>query len=806
MHENYISRPQRIFGVAKEDEKNAAKSTAITSQELAWAERHWRASNYIAAAAVYLKANFFLERPLKSADIKESLLGHWGTCPGINFVYTHLDLLVSRHKQSTLLLTGPGHGFAAILANQFLEGTLAEYYAEYARDRAGMGNLIKAFCWPMGFPSHLNPMIPGCIHEGGELGYALATAFGAAFDNPDLLVVAIIGDGEAETGPTATAWHSIKFLDPKSSGAVLPILHLNRYKISSPTIFGTMTDGELTALFTGYGYEPRVVGPDHKEMAHAMEWAYARIRDIQDAARKGKPAARPKWPMLIAETPKGWTGIKSVDGKRVEGSYRSHQVPAADVKTNPESLAALERWLKSYHPHELFPQGEVAPDVLTYVPKGDLRIGNNPHGIGGKLRAPLRMPDIAALETPIDGRGKKTASSMEAAGALLRDVCKGNPDTFRIMSPDELASNKLDAVLQATGRAYAWPHDKDDDTLHPDGRVMEMLSEHTLQAWMQGYVLTGRHALFPSYEAFVPIVDSMVSQYLKFIELSSECSWRPPVSGLNYILTSVCWRQDHNGFSHQNPGFINMLLNKAKEEQLVRIYLPADANLTLAVLDHALRSTNRVNAIIADKRPIKQWLSLKEAVEQCKAGASVWQFASQENPDVVLAAAGDYQTQESLAAIQLLRDLVPDLKARFVNVSELNVLGVRHFFPNGLDDLAFNALFPEERNVVFSFHGYPGAIKQLLFDRKRNERFHIYGYIEKGTTTTPFDMLVRNNVSRYHLAKRAILHAAAVNPKVAANAHLFTTMLESMTLEHRAYILEHGADPPEITGWKWKLR
>jgi len=778
----------------------------VSQVEIEWAKTYFRAANYIAASSVYLKDNFFLDHPLKPAHIKESLLGHWGTCPGINFVYTHLNLLVTKTQQSTLLLTGPGHGFAANLANLFLEGSLADHYPEYQRTRAGMGDLIKAFCWPMGFPSHLNPGVPGCIHEGGELGYALATAYGAVLDNPDLLCVCIVGDGEAETGPTATAWHSNKFIDPKTCGAVLPILHLNGYKISSPTIYGTMSKEELTNLFKGYGYEPTWVGPDHKEMAHAMEWAHARITDIQTRARKHTPYARPAWPMLIMKTPKGWTGIKRHAGKRVEGSYRSHQVPATDVKTNKDSLHELATWLASYKPRELFPGGVPSPAVLAHVPTGKLRIGSNPHAFGGNMRVPLQMPTLHDHEVAIQPRGKKWGESMGAAGAFLRDVMQKNMTNFRIFSPDELTSNKLAAVLDVTGRAFNWPHDADDTSLRPDGRVMEILSEHTLQAWYQGYVLTGRHGIFPSYEAFLPIVDSMVSQYLKFIELSTQYRWRTPVPSLTYILTSVCWRQDHNGFSHQNPGFINNLLAKAKEEQLVRIYLPADSNILLSTLDHALRSTNRVNAIVADKRPIRQWLSMDEAIDQCRAGAKIWEFASDENPDVILAGAGDYQTQECLAAIQLLKDIVPDLKVRFVNVSELNVLGVRQYYPNGIDPNTFSDLFPIDREVVLTFHGYPSAVKQILFDRTKSGRFHVYGYIEKGTTTTPFDMLVRNNVSRYHLAIRAIKHASCVNPKVAEHRELFITMFQKMILDHRAYILENGCDPLEVTGWEWKGR
>lgn len=775
---------------------------ALSKDERSWAQDYFRAANYIAAASVYLKDNFLLEKRLRPEHIKDALLGHWGTCPGLNFIYTHLNLLVAKHRQQTLLITGPGHGFAAILANMYLEGTLKEYYPEMSHDLAGFGNVIKAFCWPGGFPSHLNPGVPGCIHEGGELGYALGVAYGAAFDNPDLIVTCIIGDGEAETGPTAAAWHSAKWLNPEHDGAVLPIIHLNGYKISNPTIYSAMTDAELASLFAGYGYEARFVGTDHDRMASAMTWAHGRIKAIQHAARSGRPQARPRWPVIILRTPKGWTGIKRLDGHRIEGSYRSHQVPAKDAKANPESLKALEGWLRSYDPAGLFRDG-IAPQLLRHVPQGSLRISSSPHAIGGNLRKPLVLIEPRHFEVRFDRRGHVRAGSTPAVAPYLREAIRLNPDTFRIVSPDELASNKLDAVLEATGRAFSWPHDADDSTLRPDGRVMEMLSEHTLQAWLQGYILTGRHGLFPSYEAFLPIIDSMVSQYLKFIEMSTAYPWRTPVSSLNYILTSVCWRQDHNGFSHQNPGFINTLLNKAREEQLVRIYLPADANMALTVTDHCLRSTNRVNVIVSDKQPIRQWLTYKEAQDQARVGAGVWDFASHENPDVVLAAAGDYQTQECLATILLLREIAPELRIRFVNVSELNVIGAAPFYPNALSQGQFEQLFTPDRQVIFTFHGYPGAVKQLLFDRPGAGRFHVYGYIEKGTTTTPFDMLVSNNVSRYHLAQRAIRHAAAVNPAVAAKANLLIARMEGKVLEHRAYILEHGRDPDDVDRWEW---
>jgi xylulose-5-phosphate/fructose-6-phosphate phosphoketolase len=766
---------------------------------LSWAKRYWTATNYLAASSIYLKDNFLLERPLVPSDIKDALLGHWGTCPGINFTYTHLNLLAVKEKQSILLLTGPGHGFAAILANQFLEESLRQYYPEMTLDHAGIGNVIKSFCWPEGFPSHLNPGVPGCIHEGGELGYALATAFGAAFDNPDLMVACIVGDGEAETGPTATAWHSTKFLNPQKDGAVLPILHLNGYKISSPTLYSTMTDAELRHLFKGYGYNPRIVGPSHDAMHKAIFWAHKEIMKN----KKGKKT-KAIWPMIIMRTPKGWTGIAK-DGKHIiTGSWRSHQVPMKDAKTNPAHRKLLEQWLRSYKPQQLFPNGQVTPKLLEHVPKGDLRIGSNPHAIGGKIRVPLKLPDPRNFEVTVEKRGHTMEGSTPVLGKYLRDVVVNNPVNFRIFSPDELASNKLDAVLEVTGRRFMYPHPKDDKTLQPDGRVMEMLSEHTLQAWMQGYILTGRHAIFPSYEAFLPIVDSMVSQYLKFIELSTQYKWRPAVSSMNYILTSVCWRQDHNGFSHQNPGFINTLLNKAREEQLVRIYLPPDANMALAIMDHALRSSNRVNVIVSDKQLVRQWLRYDEAVEQCRTGAGVWDFASDEKPDVVIATAGDYQTQEGLATVHLLRHILPELRVRFVNVSELNVLGVKPFYPNGLDDVTFHSIFTVDRDVVFSFHGYPGAVKQLLFDRPNNRRFHVYGYIEKGTTTTPFDMFIRNNVSRFHLAIKAIKYASAINPKVAAKQDLLIAQLQRRILEHKAYILEHGHDPEEVGTWVWR--
>lgn len=773
----------------------------ISKEELDWAERYWSTANYISAASIYLKDNFFLERKLSPKDIKDGLFGHWGTCPGINFIYTHLNLIAAKKKQSTMLVVGPGHGFAAVLANQFMDGSLRKYYPDLANTKKGLSKLIKSFCWPGGFPSHINPGVPGAIHEGGELGYALATAFGASFDNPDLLVGVIVGDGEAETGPTAGAWHSNKFLNPKTDGAVLPIIHLNGYKIANPSIYGTMSDHELTALFTGYGYDIKFVTDSHREMLETMEWAYTRIKRIQDDARAGNEIMKPRWPLIILKTKKGWTGVKEENGKPVEGSYRSHQVPLRDAKTNPTSLKLLEEWLLSYNPKLLLKGGKVPDNTLFYIPK--LSIGDNPHAIGGKFRKPLVLPNPKKFEMKFKKKGEKLDSATDTLGHYLGNVISSNENNFRIMSPDELESNRLDAVLEATGRRYIWPHSENDDTLTPDGRVMEILSEHTLQGWLQGYTLTGRHGIFPCYEAFLPIVDSMVTQYLKFLKLSLNYKWRKPVPAMNYLLTSVCWRQDHNGFSHQNPGFINVLLSKATEEQLVRVYLPADTNMLLAVTNHCLQSTNRVNLIVSDKQLIRQWQSYDEAVAQCKTGASIWKFASDENPDVVLAASGDYQTQECLATIKLLKKLCPEIKIRFVNVSELNVLGGPDLFPNALTEKKFDELFTNEKHVIFSFHGYPETIKQLLFDRPNTHRFHIYGYIEKGGTTTPFDMLIQNKVSRYHLGRRAIEHAAKTNPKIAAKAKKLIRFFEDKIKEHGKFIKKNDKDPEEINGWTW---
>ena len=778
--------------------------------------RYRRVTNYLAAAQIYLKSNVLLAEPLKPEHIKDRLLGHWGTSPGINLVYAHLNHLIMRYDLDMFLVTGPGHGAPANLANLYLENTLHDYYPELALDRAGVEKFVRRFSWPGGFPSHLYPGVPGTIHEGGELGYALATAFGAAMDNPDLIVACIVGDGEAETGPTATAWHSYKFLDPAESGAVLPVLHLNGYKIANPTIYGTMSDEELLALFTGYGYQVIFVEGDDLDASlyGAMDWAYHEIRRIQQAARSGQPIEKPRWPVILMRSPKGMSGVKEMDGEPIEGSYRSHQVPIPDPKTNPKHLRLLEGWLRSYHIEELFDeQGRPKPEILEQCPKGDRRMGNNPHTFGGRIRRDLDLPDIfkyavrveqvAASET---GPEKDSlVSGPELLARYLSDVVLRNPHTFRIFSPDELESNKLTAVLDVTKRDYQWPVPPHNEkiTSH-DGRVLEILSEHTLQAWLQGYLLTGRYGLFPSYEAFLNIVVSMMDQFSKFLKMSSEFTWRLPVASLNYLETSTLWRQEHNGFSHQSPGLINDILNR--KAQVSRVYLPPDANCLISTVDHCLQSLDYVNLVIANKPPMPQWLSMEDAIAHSRAGASVWQWASIDDgvdPDVVLVGIGDNPTLEVMAAAHILRNELPELRVRVVNVTDLFILEKETDHPHGLDSEMFEALFTPDIPVIVNFHGYPSAVKQLLFGRDHTRRFHINGYQEEGTTTTPFDMNVRNGTDRYHLIMQAIRLGAARNPRVAARTSERVHHYEYVLLAFRRYIEENGIDPEEISNWQW---
>ncbi|MEQ8999922.1 MAG: phosphoketolase family protein [Coleofasciculus sp. B1-GNL1-01] len=778
--------------------------------------KYRRAANYLAATQIYLKDNVLLREPLKPEHIKDRLLGHWGTCPGINLVYAHLNRLIRRYDANMFLVTGPGHGAPANLANLYLEGSLQDYYDDLSFDEAGVHRLVKQFSWPGGFPSHLYPGIPGTIHEGGELGYALATAFGAVMDNPDLVVACIVGDGESETGPTATAWHGTKFIDPAESGAVLPILHLNGYKIASPSIFGTMSDEELLHLFTGYGYQVRIVEDADldADMYASMDWAYQEICRIQQAARSGNRLSKPRWPLIILRSPKGWTGIKEADGVPIEGNFRSHQVPLKGVKKNPEHLELLENWFRSYRPEELFDeQGQPFPDILDQCPQGERRMGSNPHTFGGRMRQPLELPDIFNYAVPVEHpeagegckRGERSVSNTYRVGQYLRDVIQQNPNNFRIFCPDELESNRLYKVLDVTQRNYQWPTEAFDGEIGPDGgRIIELLSEHTCQAFLQGYLLTGRHGLFPSYEAFLGIVTTMMDQYAKFLKYSKEFPWRPPVSSLNYLETSTLWRQEHNGFSHQNPGFINSVLDQ--QADYARVYLPPDANCLLSTIDHCLQSTGYVNLVIANKNPLPQWLSMEDAIAHCRAGGSVWQWASTDDgvdPDVVLVGIGDCPMLEVMAAAQILRNELPELRIRVVNVTDLLILEQNSTHPHGLDDDMFTALFTPDKPVIINFHGYPSLIKQMLFGRPTIGRFQINGYQEEGTTTTPFDMQVRNGTSRYHLIMQAIRLAAQNNPRVSARANDRVRHYEYVLAAHGQYICETGEDPDEITNWQW---
>ena len=773
-------------------------------------ERYRRAADYLAAAQIYLRANPLLEAPLAPEHVKDRLLGHWGTAPGINLVHLHLNRLILRTDASLLLVTGPGHGAAANLANLYLEGTLTEFFPELTRDRVGLERFLRWFSWPDRFPSHLSPALPGVIHEGGELGYALATSFGAAFDNPDLIVACIVGDGEAETGPTAAAWHSNKYLNPAGDGAVLPILHLNGFKIANPTIFGTMTGDELEELFRGYGWAPRIV--DHseridEELAAALDWSYDAIRSLQQRARANGDVERPRWPMLILRTPKGWGGIQELDGQKIEGSWRSHQVPAKDLKTNPAHLAAVERWLHSYRPAELFDaEGRPAEDIVAQCPKGELRMARNPHALGGEVRRPLSLPPLERYGVDVRVRGEPRLSGMEQLGEYLRDVIRENEAfrNFRIVCPDELESNRLGAVLEATTRQYAWPLPPEASQTSRDGRVLEVLSEHNCQGWLQGYLLTGRHGLFPCYEAFLPIVDGMMNQYAKFLKSSLEIPWRRPISSLNYILTSEAWRQEHNGYSHQGPGFINNLLTK--KGHTYRIHFPPDTNCLLWTVDRCLRTTDRIHLVIAGKQPMPQWLTPEEARDHCSRGASIWRWASTadgEDPELVLAGCGDSVMLEVMAAVQILREEVPGWRVRVVNVTDLLVLGIPQKYPHGLLEDRFQRLFPLDVPVLFNFHGYTAAIKQLCWERPHAERFEVNGYREEGTTTTPFDMQVRNRTSRHHLVIQAAQAAADRNPRISARAEDLVEKYERRLEEHHAYVRAHGRDLPEIESWRW---
>jgi len=790
----------------------SAKVNALSEQELTRLNAYWRAANYLSVGQIYLLDNPLLREPLKPDHIKPRLLGHWGTTPGLNFIYVHLNRVIKARDLNVIFICGPGHGGPAVVANTYLEGTYSEIYPSIRQDAEGMHRLFRQFSFPGGIPSHAAPETPGSIHEGGELGYALAHAHGAAFDNPDLIVACVVGDGEAETGPLAASWHCNKFLNPASDGAVLPILHLNGYKIANPTILGRMSDDEIIDLFLGYGYDPvTVAGSDpiimHQRMAAVFDRVIEDIHSIQRRARKGGRdsghAQRPRWPLIILRSPKGWTGPKEVDGKKVEGFWRSHQVPLDQVRTNPEHLRLLEQWMRSYRPQELFGEaGRLAPEIAALAPAGSRRMGANPHANGGLLKRELDLPDFASYAVKVESPGATQAEATRVMGAYLRDVVRRNAESrnFRLMGPDETSSNRLDHVFEATDRVWLEEIEPYDVHLARQGRVMEVLSEHLCQGWLEGYVLTGRHGLFACYEAFVHIVDSMFNQHAKWLKVSRALSWRRPIASLNYLLTSHVWRQDHNGFSHQDPGFVDLVTNKKAD--IVRVYLPPDANTLLWVTDHCLRTYDRVNVIVAGKQPAPQWLTMDQAVKHCEVGIGIWDWASNDargEPDVVMACAGDVPTLESIAAVALLRKHLPDLKVRVVNVVDLMTLQPKDEHPHGISDAEFDGLFTPDRPVIFAYHGYPHLIHRLTYKRKNHDNMHVRGFIEEGTTTTPFDMVVLNRLDRFHLAMDVIEWV----PGLAAEAAHVTQHFRDKLTEHRHYVEQHGEDMPEIQGWEW---
>ncbi len=785
----------------------------LSRSELALLHGWWRAANYLSVGQIYLLANPLLREPLKVEHVKPRLLGHWGTTPGLNFIYAHLNRVIKARDLDAIFVCGPGHGGPGVVANTYLEGTYTEIYSHIGRDEEGLRRLFRQFSFPGGIPSHAAPETPGSINEGGELGYALVHACGAAFDNPDLLVACVIGDGEAETGPLAASWHSNKFLDPAVDGAVLPVLHLNGYKIANPTVLARIPHDELRALLEGYGYAPRFVEGDdpammHQLMAATLDEVVPEIAAIQRRARVDGDLRRPRWPMIVLRSPKGWTGPKFVDGLPAEGSFRSHQVPLADIATKPEHLAQLESWLRSYRPEELFEEsGALRPELAALAPHGERRMGANPHANGGLLLRDLELPDFRnyAVEVPVPGT--TTSESTRVLGRFLRDVVRDNPENFRLMGPDETASNRLDAVFEATNRAWEAERLDADDHLAPDGRVMEVLSEHLCQGWLEGYLLTGRHGLFNCYEAFIHIVDSMFNQHAKWLKVTRGIPWRRPIASLNYLLSSHVWRQDHNGFSHQDPGFIDHVMNKKAE--IIRVYLPPDANTLLSVADHCLRSRDYVNVIVAGKQPELNYLGIEEAILHCTRGVGIWEWASSdgplprtgydEEPDVVLGCAGDVPTLETLAAAAILRVRLPELRLRVVNVVDLMRLQPESEHPHGLSDREFDALFTTDRPVIFAYHGYPWLIHRLTYRRHNHDNMHVRGYKEEGTTTTPFDMVMLNDLDRYHLVMDVIDRVDGLAERA---AHLRQDMADAR-LRARAYTREFGEDAPEIRNWTW---
>ncbi len=782
-----------------------AAESALSPDDLRRVDGWWRAANYLSVGQIYLLENPFLREPLRPEHTKPRLLGHWGTTPGLNFLYAHMTRAIRDHDLDAIFITGPGHGGPALVASTFLEGTYSELYP-IDRDAEGMRHLFRRFSFPGGVPSHVAPEVPGSINEGGELGYSLVHAYGAALDNPDLLVCCVIGDGEAETGPLAASWHANKFLDPVRDGVVLPVLHLNGYKIASPTVLARIPRDELRALLDGYGYAPRFVEGDdpeamHQRMAATLDEIVSEVRSIQDQARQDGSLSRPRWPAIVLITPKGWTGPREVDGKRTEGSFRSHQVPLADVRGRPEHLAQLEEWMRSYRPEELFDdQGAVRDWILELAPPRQRRMGANPHANGGMLLRDLELPDFRDYAVPVAAPGERFSEATRVLGAYLRDVIRMNPRTFRLFGPDETASNRLGAVFEATDRAFTGELDPDDDHLSHEGRVMEVLSEHLCQGWLEGYLLTGRHGLFNCYEAFIHIVDSMFNQHAKWLKVTRDIPWRRPVASLNYLLSSHVWRQDHNGFSHQDPGFIDHVVNKKAE--VIRVYLPPDANCLLSVADHCLRSRNYVNVIVAGKQPALDYLSVEEAVAHCTRGIGEWAWASNdrgEEPDVVLACAGDVPTLETLAAAALLREHLPEVKARVVNVVDLMRLQPPSQHPHGMPDAEFDALFTKDRPVIFAYHGYPSLIHRLTYRRTNHGGLHVRGYKEEGTTTTPFDMVMLNDLDRFHLVMDVIDRVPGLLP---AAADLRQRMGDER-IRHRQYTRDTGDDMPDVRDWTW---
>jgi xylulose-5-phosphate/fructose-6-phosphate phosphoketolase len=777
----------------------------LSPDELARMDGWWRAANYLSVGQIYLLDNPLLRQPLRLEHIKPRLLGHWGTTPGLNFIYVHLNRVIVREDLDAIYVTGPGHGGPGLVANVYLEGTYSEVYPHIGHGEEGLRRLFRQFSFPGGVPSHVAPETPGSINEGGELGYSLVHAYGAAFDNPDLLVCCVVGDGEAETGPLATSWHSNKFLDPARDGAVLPILHLNGYKIAGPTILARIPEAELRALLEGYGYAPRFVSGSepaemHQQMAATLDEVVAEIRAIQDRARAQGDRSRPRWPMIVLRTPKGWTGPREVDGVPVEGTWRSHQVPLAGLAQHPQHLQALESWLRSYRPEELFDErGSLRAELAELAPTGERRMGANPAANGGRLQRPLELPDFRGYAIDVPEPGATTAEATRVLGGFLRDVIKANPTTFRLMGPDETSSNRLDAVFEATDRTWEAEQVPGDNHLAPDGRVMEVLSEHLCQGWLEGYTLTGRHGLFNCYEAFIHIVDSMFNQHAKWLESTKRIPWRRPIPSLNYLLSSHVWRQDHNGFSHQDPGFIDLVVNK--QAGVIRVYLPPDANCLLSVADHCLRSRQYVNVVVIGKQPALQYLSMDQAVLHCARGIGIWDWASNDDgdPQVVLACAGDIPTLETLAAAALLREHLPELRVRVINVVDLMRLQPDSEHPHGLADPEFDALFTTDRPVIFAYHGYPQLIHRLTYRRTNHAGLHVRGFKEEGTTTTPFDMVMRNDLDRFHLVMDVIDRV----PGLAQRAAVLRQQMSDERLRYRAWTRRTGDDAPDVRDWVW---